>query len=723
MQFNKSSVFAAVALCATLFASSSAYAADADATGIVPKLAITFNDKTLSSAGSVTMTGQTSVPAADFVEAANGYALDMNEVGSSVTLYKGSSGQLSGTSSADTAAPFAVSLFGTIPNTARQILFQAQYYTASRGVCLGFDANGKLTYWWVHGSSSWSDAQNLTLPENHDWTASHHYVFSFGNLTETGSVTGTGILRFYVDGELASTLSPLNNYSSGHRDPSLKSYQALYLGNGFSMNNYNPTTGVVDDVRFYAATDAAQEIDGVNYVLSDAMVADLYADLTGGNAVVKIGTAGYDSLASAVAAVSAGQTLTLCKNIVLTESVAIPAGVDIDFGEYTITTVTDGVALTATSDIYEIASASETVEELTTTTFSKVWKEGVIVWNGAAGAPWGVAGNWLVKGAAATEIPAATDTVIFPAHIDDARSVVIAATVQPAAVIVSGKYSFSGAGEIDLASVTIKDAAEFGIAAANVYTGAIARVGTDACIRVAVGEGNAYTLGALTGPWLADGSSSTLYIDSGDIVCTSPYRIATVIASGASLTVRGSFSGLVSSYYRWFQGDGGLILDGATLSMLNKSDYGSVLTRFAGTLTLTNGTAVTFSDNGNTAGGLGTGKAVLAGCTLNGGNTGAGSFANTSIEVVAGTVNTCNSNFPLPLDKIVVTGGSAELTKAQRTVLTTTKGSLTTGATISDATKALDWKVRTVTHYEDDGETVKNYTVELYKSGFVMFVR
>ena len=157
--------------------------------------------------------------------------------------------------------------------------------------------------------------------------------------------------------------------------------------------------------------------------------------------------------------------------------------------------------------------------------------------------------------------------------------------------------------------------------------------------------------------------------------------------------------------------------------MSGKGDYGSVLTRFAGTLTLTNGTTVAFSSNGNTAGGLGTGKAVLAGCTLSGGNTGAGSFANTSIEVVAGTVNTCNSNFPLPLDTVVVTGGSAEMTKAQRTVLTTTKGSLTTGATISDGTKSLGWKVRTVTHYEEDGETVKNYTVELYKSGFVMFVR
>ena len=693
-----------------------AHAADADATGIVPKLAITFNDKTLSSAGSVTMAGQTSVPAADFVEAANGYALDMNAVGSSVTLYSGSNGQLSGNSSSETVAPFAVSLFGTIPNTARQILFQAQYYTTSRGVCLGFDENGKLTYWWVGGTSSWSTAQNLTLPENHDWTVSHHYVFSFGNGTD-------GILRFYVDGECVSTLSPLNNISSGYRNPAAKSYQALYLGNGFSMNQYNPTTGVVDDVRFYAATDAAQAMDGVNYVLSDTMVANLYADLTGGNAVVKIGTAGYDSLAAAVAAASAGQTLTLCKNIVLTESVAIPAGVDIDFASYAISTTTDGVTLTATSDIYEIASASETVEEVTTTTFSKVWKDNVIVWNGATGASWGVAGNWLVKGETAEAVPAATDTVIFPAHIDDARSVVVAATVQPAAVIVSGKYSFSGAGEIDLASVTIKGSAEFGIAAANVYTGAIAREGTNARIRVAVGEGNAYTLGALTGPWLAGGSSSTLYIDSGDIVCTSPYRIATVIASGASLTVSGDFSNLVNEYYKWFQGDGALILDGVTLSMLNKGDYGSVLTSFAGTLTLTNGTIVTFSGNKNTAGGLGTGKAVLAGCTLSGGNSGAGSFANTSIEVVAGTANTCNSNFPLPLDKVVVTGGSADLTKAQRTVLTTTKGSLTTGATISDGTKALGWKVRTVTHYEEDGETVKNYTVELYKTGFVMFVR
>lgn len=725
MQFYKSSVFAVVALCATLFASSSAYAADADATGIVPKLAISFNDKTLASVGSVTMAGQTSVSADKFVEATNGYALDMGAVGSAVTLYSGSTGQLSGNNSsagADTAAPFSVSIFGTVPNTARQILFQAQYYTSARGVSVGFDADGNLTYWWVGNTSGWSTAQNITMPENHDWTKVHHYVFSFGNGTD-------GIMRFYVDGQPVSTLSPLNNYKAkesddNYRNPAAKSYQGLYLGNGFAMNKYSSTAGIVDDVRFYADSASAQAIDSVNYVLSDAMVARLYRNLIGDDAVVKIGTAGYASLAAALDVVQPGQTLTLNDNIVLTESATIPAGVNIDFGEYAITTETDGVALTATSDIYEITS--ETTGD--TTTFSKSYLDDVVVWNGATGASWGTAGNWLVKGETATAVPSSTDTIVFPAHIDSARSVVIDAATSAGTVLVSGKYAFTGDYAFAATTLTVKDSGELGIASASAYTGAITVNGDSAAIRVSVGDGVAYTLGALS---LENANSdigkrnSYLYIDSGVVSFSNTCRIHTQIAAGATAVVSADISSHINGYFVWFSGDGDLVFNGATLNMNAKGDFGSAISKFAGTVSLTNGTAVTFSNNNNTTpvNALGTGKLVLAGCTLAGGNASGNGYVygSSSIEVVAGTVNNCTSTFAMPLDKVLVTGGPAELTKAQRTVLTTTKGTMTGGAAISAETKALGWKVKTVVNAIE--QAVSNYTVELYKSGFAIILR
>lgn len=273
MQFNKSSVFAAVALCATLFASSSAYAADADATGIIPKLAITFNDKTLSSAGSVTMANQSTVSADCFVEATNGYALDMGAVGSAVTLYEGGTGgKLSGTNDTEVAAPFAISIYGTLAQESRKIVVQARYYQDCRGVVIGFSDGSALTYWWVAGSSSWG-SNTISVPSGHDWTEPHHYVFSFGKATN-------GKMRLYIDGELASETAPLNNSTSGeYRDPTQKSYRGLFLGNGLGMNNYDngtTTSSIIDDVRFYADSSAAQEIDGVNYVLSDSMVKELY---------------------------------------------------------------------------------------------------------------------------------------------------------------------------------------------------------------------------------------------------------------------------------------------------------------------------------------------------------------------------------------------------------------------------------------------------------------
>ena len=452
-----------------------ACAADADATGIIPKLAITFNDKTLSSAGSVTMKGQSSVATEKFVDGTSGYALDMSAVGASVTLYSGSYGALSGnsgSSGADTSAPFAVSIFGTIPNTARQILFQAQYYTSSRGVSIGFDANGKLTYWWVGNSSNWADAQNVTVPDGHDWSQPHHYVFNFGDATNGG-------MRLYIDGQYAdSYLSPLNNYKAKttdteYRNPAGKSYQALYVGNGFSMNTYSSTAGIVDDVRFYAESSATNTIVSgennvsANYVLSDEMVNKLYRNLIGNNAVVKIGTAGYASLAAALAVVQPGQTLTLNDNIVLTESAAIPAGVDIEFGTYTITTTTEGVALTATSDIYEIAS--ETTGDVTT--FSKSYLDDVIVWNGATGASWGTPGNWLVKGETATALPSASDTAIFPQHLDSSRTVAIDAAVSAGAVVFNGKYTLSGAYALTATSLKVAGTGEFTIGSATAYTG------------------------------------------------------------------------------------------------------------------------------------------------------------------------------------------------------------------------------------------------------------
>ena len=68
-----------------------------------------------------------------------------------------------------------------------------------------------------------------------------------------------------------------------------------------------------------------------------------------------------------------------------------------------------------------------------------------------------------------------------------------------------------------------------------------------------------------------------------------------------------------------------------------------------------------------------------------------------------------------------MTGDVKDLRKAERTVLTTVKGSMTEGATLADSMKANGWKVRTVAN--KDGETITNYTVELFKSGIAIIIK
>ena len=688
-----------------------------DATGIEPTLAISFNDKTLASTGSVTMKGQGSVSDEAFVDGVNGYALDLSQAGGSVMLYNSGSANttISGTSSSEAASPFAVSILGTIKKVNRELVFAARYYTAARGVIVGFDGDGNLCYWWNNSTSTWGASNVIALPEDHDWTKPHHYVFSFGDHSD-------GCLRLYVDGKEKVTTVGLNNYSSGYRNPAAKSYCALSLGNAENRGNYNGSSSVIDDVRFYASPSAAEAIDvngsNVNFVLSDAMVTKLYKNLIGDGAVVKIGTAGYPTLAAAVAVVQAGQTIVLQDNLVLTETTTLPKGANIDFNGKTITTADADVELVVPSDLFTIAKT----EEDGVFGFAKNYLENVYAWNGADGAAWNDVANWLVKNEAATALPTAADTVVFGPFVGAACSVVINGTVAPAAVKVTGKYAFSGSGLLDVASVTVADEGEFGIAAANVYTGAIVMEGTSAAVRVAVGEGVAYTLGAMSGS-RQESDNLALSIDSGVVTFSNLYRMHTTIALGATAIVSGDFGTLINDYYAWFQGEGDLVLDAVTINMNNRSDYGSTLKTFAGTMVLKNGTSIKFTNNGNSANGLGTGKVVLAGCELTGGNAGAGSFGNSVIEVVAGTANTSTAAFPLPLDKVVVTGDVKDLRKAERTVLTTTKGTLESGATVSQEMQEYGWKVRTVKTLDTDGETVLGYAVELFKSGLTIILK
>ena len=69
----------------------------------------------------------------------------------------------------------------------------------------------------------------------------------------------------------------------------------------------------------------------------------------------------------------------------------------------------------------------------------------------------------------------------------------------------------------------------------------------------------------------------------------------------------------------------------------------------------------------------------------------------------------------------MVTGDVKDLRKAERTVLTTVKGSMSEGATLADSLKTNRWKIRTVAN--KDGETIANYTVELFKSGIAIIIK
>lgn len=214
-------------------------------------------------------------------------------------------------------------------------------------------------------------------------------------------------------------------------------------------------------------------------------------------AYASIDGVGYDSFASAVAAVVAGDVITLEKDIVLTESVVLPLGVGIVLNGNTLTTETAGVTVTFDDGFHYLVSNTE--GDVTTFTETIALYDYVYEWTGGAeDNVWATPGNWSKNA-----VPAADSIVSIPAG--DAIEIVCAGQTDYSGVLtIARDVTFSGTG-ITINSVsgdgklTIKGTEN---AAFYVWNTGDFTVNTDLCLLtkfyVASG-GNLTVKGALTG--------------------------------------------------------------------------------------------------------------------------------------------------------------------------------------------------------------------------------
>ena len=367
--------------------------------------------------------------------------------------------------------------------------------------------------------------------------------------------------------------------------------------------------------------------------------------------------------------------------------------------------VCDSLANAGWGVILETNESSQTV--------IKLHKTRTLTWGSVANATWTTENAWLVGETAATF--QTYDDVVFPANASS-ETITVPETVKPASVTVNGMYLFAGEGAIDVASVSV-DGGDFGIGAANIYSGAVAYAG--ATNRVAItGE---VTLGTMT----VD-TNSYLFVDSGKATITSIPRQHYQVAEGATLVMQGSYSQPKSDAYNWCKGAGAYVLDGATIDMSNSGTYSAFFRALTGTLRVQSGAKITFGANNNMNNLLGTGKFVFAGGTITRSSTTGYTFGNSAVELVAGTENTVSGQLEFPLDKATITDEGIELDHHKTYALLTAGKNSSNQATLKDADKltvpaslkSKGWRVRTVT--SDDGDT----TVELYcQRGLFILIR
>ncbi len=251
-------------------------AAQMDASGLAPRLAINFDQRSLASNGALVVDGQGTVTADNFAVSSLGYALNVATLTvDGLALYKSSnswSGSLSGTSGSEVRSSLAVSIYAKVGSSGNETLWFLRYGQNGQGVALVTRLeNDQLCLSVEWAKTSTKPIANIFY-EGVDTTAYHHYLLAF-DYDKT--------IRLYVDGSEVHNASGLTQSTDeagttdkNKRNPVDKSYSGIWLG-AFSGNSYagcQVGTTLYEDVRVYAGENvpnasgnstAAIDADGV----------------------------------------------------------------------------------------------------------------------------------------------------------------------------------------------------------------------------------------------------------------------------------------------------------------------------------------------------------------------------------------------------------------------------------------------------------------------------
>ena len=268
--------------------------AGVDVSGLLPKLSVTFDKKTLASGGSLAVTGQGEVTDASFVESTLGYVLAGSTIDktSGLALYKGTSwsgsldgylDKVDGKSSAEVACPIAVSIYAKVGASGDQVLWYMAYGQSGQGVALftrEVDGQLCLSLEWA-SKSTYTSYPNIMF-QGVDTTAYHHYVVAFDSSSDK-------YIRLYIDGvqkwSQKGIVQPKDDGTadSNKRNPGDKSYYAIYLGAfaGNTKSVWGDCSTLYEDVRVYAGSNVPADGSG-KAAINAAGVAKVYAAFAAG---------------------------------------------------------------------------------------------------------------------------------------------------------------------------------------------------------------------------------------------------------------------------------------------------------------------------------------------------------------------------------------------------------------------------------------------------------
>ena len=186
---------------------------------------------------------------------------------------------------------------------------------------------------------------------NHKATRTGNVVINGGTFVGNCTVAYVACGNLTINGGNFSIAEKDNNdykYVINCYDPNYENGTATVTINGGTFNKFNPANNAAEgeETNFCATGLTAKESNGVYTVVKDE--------------VAKIGNVKYSTLAEAVAAAKAGQTITLLKNTA-GAGVVIDKNLTIDFGGFTYT-LTSGVGSgNITSNGFQILEGNKVI--------------------------------------------------------------------------------------------------------------------------------------------------------------------------------------------------------------------------------------------------------------------------------------------------------------------------------------------------------------------------